>query len=149
MPDANETIKRKGKSTDCKNSVNNNSSKLRYIKLLKPTSISEKTIKWKIFCDVVLPLFTVGDNFELRLIIRSGLKSLILSLFFFNHSVSAFVYYSLVKDLSETKLLVKWLLIEGFFDPLSLLTTSDTNWYANKISDQSYEMNNFSFIFLQ
>ena len=127
MPDANETIKRKGKSTDCKNSVNNNSSKLRYIKLLKPTSISEKTIKRKIFCDVVLPLFTVGDNFELRLIIRSGLKSLILSLFFFNHSVSAFVYYSLVKDLSETKLLVKWLLIEGFFDPLSLLTTSDTN----------------------
>ena len=88
MPDANETIKRKGKSTDCKNSVNNNSSKLRYIKLLKPTSISEKTIKRKIFCDVVLPLFTVGDNFELRLIIRSGLKSLILPLFFQSFSIS-------------------------------------------------------------
>ena len=110
-----------------KKSVNNNSSKLKYIKPLKPTSISEKTIKSNFFCDVVLPLFTVGDNFELRLIIKSGLQSLILTLFFFNHSVSAFVYYSLVKDLSETKLLAKWLLIEGFFDPLSLLTTSDTN----------------------
>ena len=63
----------KGYQPICKNSVNNNSSKLRYIKLLKPTSISEKTIKWKIFCDVVLPLFTVANNFELRLIIKSGL----------------------------------------------------------------------------
>ena len=62
--------------------VNNNSSKLRYIKPLKPTSISEKTIKSNFFCDVVLPLFTVGNNFELQLIIKSGLKSLIRTLFF-------------------------------------------------------------------
>ena len=75
MPDTNETIKRKGKSTDLQNNVNNNSSKLRFIKLLKPTSISEKTIKSKIFCTLDLPLFTVGNNFELRLIIKSGPKS--------------------------------------------------------------------------
>ena len=35
----------KGNQPICKNSVNNNSPKLRFIKLLKPTSISEKTIK--------------------------------------------------------------------------------------------------------
>ena len=122
------TAARKGKSIDLqKKKVNNNSSKLRYIKPLKPTSISEKTIKSNFFCDVVLPLFTVGNNFELQLIIKSGLKSLIRTLFFLNHSVSDFVYYSLVKDLSETKLLVKWLLIEGSLDPLSLLTTTDTS----------------------
>ena len=78
----------KGNQPICKNSVNNNSPKLRFIKLLKPTSISEKTIKSIFFCDVDLPLFTVGDNFELQLIIKSGLKSLILPLFFQSFSIS-------------------------------------------------------------
>ena len=90
------TAARKGKSliltlffqSFAKKSVNNNSSKLRHTKLLKPTSISERTIKSIFFCDVDLPLFTVGDNFELRLIIKSGLKSLILTLFFQSFTIS-------------------------------------------------------------